>query len=278
MMARIVLLTDQPVLGMGFATVIAPVPTFDLIAIYAQPDELLQSIEVSRPDLVLVDKSQHITLEWLIQLRRYLAPGCRAVLWVDSISPEIAYQTMRIGVRGILRKTLSADTLVRCLESVAAGECWFEEELTTSFLDWTTITLTPRETELISLVSQGLRNKEIAGRLALSEPTVKVYLSRLFRKIGVTDRVELALYGLKNVISDQTTLCRSLPTGLPNSAVLMLQRPAPAPETPRREPTNVSAVKAIPAGFRARPVHLPSGPRPAPSRPALPLAAAANFR
>jgi DNA-binding CsgD family transcriptional regulator len=82
---------------------------------------------------------------------------------------------------------------------VAEGGLWFEETLKTSFTSMRTVSLTRRESQLVSLLSQGLKNKEIASTLFISEGTVKVYLSRLFHKLGVKDRFELALFGLKNM-------------------------------------------------------------------------------
>jgi DNA-binding NarL/FixJ family response regulator len=128
------------------------------------------------------------------------------VLWVHSISTELALQAMALGVRGILRKTLPSDLLIKCLQRVNEGEFWFEKALTDSFLSAKRIALTKREGQLVSLLSQGLKNKEIASMLLISEGTVKVYLSRLFQKVGVKDRFELALYGLKNLTTGHGTL------------------------------------------------------------------------
>ena len=76
--------------------------------------------------------------------------------------------------------------------------------------------LSPRERQLLRLISQGLSNKQIAGTLMITEGTVKVYLSRLFKKVGVLDRFELALYGLKNLqygatanFGDEASYCPS---------------------------------------------------------------------
>ena len=110
---------------------------------------------------------------------------------------------MGLGVRGILRKTLPTDLQVKCLQKVQAGELWFEKALTDSFLCARRVALTQREGQLVSLLSQGLKNKEIATTLMISEGTVKVYLSRLFQKVGVKDRFELALFGLKNLTTGQ---------------------------------------------------------------------------
>jgi DNA-binding NarL/FixJ family response regulator len=126
-------------------------------------------------------------------------PSARIVLWVRNISTELAYQAMEHGVRGILRRTQATDTFPKCLRMVAEGGLWFEETLKTSFTSMRTVSLTRRESQLVSLLSQGLKNKEIASTLFISEGTVKVYLSRLFHKLGVKDRFELALFGLKNM-------------------------------------------------------------------------------
>jgi DNA-binding CsgD family transcriptional regulator len=106
---------------------------------------------------------------------------------------------MELGVRGVLRKTLGPELLIKCLGKVCEGELWFDKSLTASFLSAKMVALTKRESQLVALLSQGLKNKEIASTLQISEGTVKVYLSRLFQKVGVKDRFELALYGLKNL-------------------------------------------------------------------------------
>ena len=93
--------------------------------------------------------------------------------------------------------------------SVAAGELWFERDLMSSMLGARPVRLSPREQQLVALVSQGLSNKQIASALGISEGTVKVYFSRLFRKVGVSDRFELALFGLQNRRLDE------MPTDLP---------------------------------------------------------------
>ena len=108
---------------------------------------------------------------------------------------------MSLGIRGILRKSLPLETLNRCLCRVHEGELWFEKALTDSLMTARRYTLTRREGQLVALLSQGLKNKEIATALTISEGTVKVYLSRLFQKLGVKDRFELALYGLRNLSS-----------------------------------------------------------------------------
>ena len=120
------------------------------------------------------------------------------MLWVNSISTELAFQAMGLGIRGILRKTLPAELQMKCLQKVQAGELWFEKALTDLFLSARRVDLTRREGQLINLVSRGLKNKEIATELGIRPGTVKIHLKHIFEKTGVRGRYGLALNGLRD--------------------------------------------------------------------------------
>ena len=197
-MARVALFTDEPVLATGFTATLASAPGLELISVVQDPGRLVELLQQAQPDIAVIDLVPEITFSLLAQLHRE-APECRFVLWTRAISTELAYQVMELGVRGILKKTLPPELVVKCLTKVAEGELWFDKSLTASFLTARTVTLTNRESQLVMLLAQGLKNKEIAHALNISEGTVKVYLSRLFQKVGVKDRFELALYGLRNL-------------------------------------------------------------------------------
>jgi DNA-binding NarL/FixJ family response regulator len=197
-MASLLLCTDEPVLAEGLKRILSATEGLDLIAWCPEVDGLRALLELHQPDLLLVDLTSDVTFAVLSGLHE-IACHARIVLWVHSISTELALQAMSLGVRGILRKTLPADTLMRCLISVNEGELWFEKALTDSLMTARRYSLTRREGQLVTLLSQGLKNKEIATQLHISEGTVKVYMSRLFQKLGVKDRFELALYGLRNL-------------------------------------------------------------------------------
>ena len=197
-MARVLLYTDEHVLARGFTTILSTAPGFDTVSVCHSTAELAGAIQTYRPDVVLIDLTPDVTFGILTQLQSD-QPNCRLVLWVRTISTELAYQAMELGVRGVLRKTLPPELLIKCLGKVSEGELWFDKTLTASFLSAKMVALTKRESQLVSLLSQGLKNKEIASTLTISEGTVKVYLSRLFQKVGVKDRFELALYGLRNL-------------------------------------------------------------------------------
>lgn len=241
-MARVLLLTDEPVLATGFTSVLSSVPGFEGVSVCTNASELTATVQTARPDVLLIDLTPETTFGILTQLRRDFAQ-CRIVLWVRSISTELAYQAMEMGVRGVLRKTLAPDLFIKCLRKVCEGELWFDKSLTASFLSAKMIALTKRESQLVSLLSQGLKNKEIATTLSISEGTVKVYLSRLFQKVGVKDRFELALYGLRNLqhvggvpssapappAKPVATAVNSRPTLVPGLRSLVLERTGTKP-------------------------------------------------
>jgi DNA-binding NarL/FixJ family response regulator len=102
-------------------------------------------------------------------------------------------------VRGFLSTTASPAHFRECLQIAARGELWMESSLTMNLLNNRPVSLSKRQSELVGLLTQGLKNKEIATALGISEGTVKAYLTTLYEKVGARDRFELALFGLKNL-------------------------------------------------------------------------------
>jgi two-component system nitrate/nitrite response regulator NarL len=213
-MKRIVLCSDEPILAQGLESVLRQVEGFELLPSCRTLPSLMEQVVLEPADVILVDLTAEITFAALSHLKRLVADS-KIVLWVNAISTELAFQAMGLGIRGILRKTLAAELQVKCLQKVGAGELWFEKALTDLFLSARRVVLTPRESQLVSLLSRGLKNKEIATALTIEEGSVKVYLTRLFHKVGVKDRFELALFGLKNMTTGQFPAGEK---GLPASA------------------------------------------------------------
>ncbi len=197
-MSTVLLFTDEPILAAGMRRILENAPGLEMAGHCDCLDDLGEQIQLLQPDILLVDLTSDVTFGVLSNLRDAAGPA-KIVLWVLNISTELALQSVSLGVRAIAGRTLPTDTLIRCLQAVTAGELWFEKALTDSIVTARRYSLTRREGQLISLLSQGLKNKEIAFQLHISEGTVKVYMSRLFQKLGVNDRFELALYGLKNL-------------------------------------------------------------------------------
>jgi two-component system, NarL family, nitrate/nitrite response regulator NarL len=201
---RLLVFTDEPILASGLEAVFGSRSEFELVGTCLQVSQIAATAAASRPDILLIDMTPEVTFELLLALQGQF-PETRLVLWVHSIRTEAAYQAFEHGIRGILRKTLPVEAMLACLRIVAAGGRWFDETMETALRSVTAVHMTPRESQLVNLLATGLKNKEIATALFLSEGTVKVYLSRLFRKLGVKDRFELALYALKNMAGTKET-------------------------------------------------------------------------
>lgn len=197
-MVRIGLYTDEPVSACGFMSLLLPAGGFELVAIWNDYTVLPAAVAKAKPEVLVVDCHDNVSLGLLSEIRRS-APTCSIVLWARSIPAELAYQAIELGVRGIVRKTLEAEELAARLREVAAGELSLDSALSAGWPAVETVRLTNRESQLLELLARGMKNREIASALSITEGTVKVYLSRLFQKAGVRDRYELGIYGVRNL-------------------------------------------------------------------------------
>ena len=167
-------------------------------------DTLVAAGEVVRllqPDVILVDKSfgSQALLQWLSDSRKYCNLSA-IVVWGNSITEPEALRLLQGGVRGILRKTADVATMLACFRAVSSGANWMEDSLfrESPRLDrYPRSELTPREHQVLELVEQGMKNKEIGRELGIRPGTVKIHLKHIFEKTGVHGRYGLALTGLK---------------------------------------------------------------------------------
>ncbi len=193
----------QPVTAEGIRTLLN---SNKELAFSETTDSLQKALEVARrqaPDVLLVDKAFGIQgiLEWLNEVRAGEA-GIRTgiVIWGVSITEAEALRFLQSGARGILRKTAPVGVVLACLRTVAEGRSWMED---TVFRDsarserYPRSELTSREQQVLELVEQGFKNKEIAQELGIRPGTVKIHLKHIFEKTGVRGRYGLALSGLK---------------------------------------------------------------------------------
>lgn len=222
-MIALVVYTSEPLNSIALDFLFRSSEDISLLPIVSDIPALQQQVLSNNPDVVLLSVDTNIDWGFIAQLRRE-CPDTKVVLWLHDTTPEVAYQAMECGVRGILRKNLPAEMILKCVRKIHEGELWFEKALTQTFLSGRPVKVSRREDELITLISQGLKNKEIASVMDITEGTVKVYLSRLFGKLGARDRFELALIGLRNSqtwielgVSPVGSTTYTLPTAFPRS-------------------------------------------------------------
>jgi two-component system, NarL family, nitrate/nitrite response regulator NarL len=124
-------------------------------------------------------------------------------------------RAMRLGARGVVLKQSASDLLVKSIRKVHQGEIWLDNRMTAEVINAFKKSseggarrekplLSEREREIVQLVAQGFRNREIGEKLFISEQTVKNHLHNIFDKLGVSDRLELALYAIHHRLIDQT--------------------------------------------------------------------------
>ncbi len=194
-MPKVFLVSEQPVLLRGFQHALAG---SDLeVAATCHPSDFARTVqEHTEPELALVDITAGLTLANLREMH-VVAPGCAMVLWADTLPLELVFKTLELGVRGIIQRHSRPEQFVDSLRRVAAGELQIgfgsPREMSQPRRKKS---LTPREHEIVTLLRQGMRNKQIADAMSITEGTVKIYLFRLFHKMGVRNRFELARCGM----------------------------------------------------------------------------------
>jgi DNA-binding NarL/FixJ family response regulator len=202
-MKNIAMYCSHPILVAGLRNLVEQIPGFVFSAAWPKEDSVTdEACRTGSPDVFVVDVTPAVTLSALHCLKES-APGVAIVLWLDSIAIEYAIQALQMGIQGIVLKTAPLESHLECLRQVAAGHIWIQNEISNKLLSTKQTNLTRRERQLMGLLAQGLKNKQIAWQLQISEGTVKVYLSHLFRKVGVSDRFELALLALRNMVPEQ---------------------------------------------------------------------------
>ena len=199
---RVVLYTKQPFLVRGVAAVLRASADLELTASCDSISGTVERLSSERPDLLLIHMPCGISLA---ELRAIRAAGgaCQTVLWGDVMEREFTFQAMQLGIRSVLPGYTSIEDFLAALRNIHNGVACFESNLLANLLSQKRVALTQRQGQIISLVAQGLKNKQIAFSMGITEGTVKVYLYKLFKKLGVNDRLEMALYARRNLFSSQ---------------------------------------------------------------------------
>lgn len=182
------------------------------IKVVAQADDgiqCLEQIEAVQPDVVLLDINMP-NMNGLQTLEKMHELGRKEKVLILTIHNEVEYlmKAVEIGINGYVLKDSESSVLKRAIFAVLEGENYIEPSLTPALKEKMERQeekyelLTKREVEVLKLLAEGLFNKEIAYRLSISEKTVKNHVSNIFKKIGVADRTQAAVYAIKNNFVD----------------------------------------------------------------------------
>ena len=191
----------QPLFIEGLRSILTNSGMFTLTESARTLEDAARIAITSSPRIMILDKAfgGPAVLEWVTRMSQ-ACPNTSAVIWGGSITESEALRYLKMGAKGIIRKTADAGTVLACLDSVVCGGTWMEETLfreVTQRERSARVELTAREQQVLELVERGLRNKEIALELGIRPGTVKIHLKHIFEKTGVRGRYGLALSGLR---------------------------------------------------------------------------------
>jgi DNA-binding NarL/FixJ family response regulator len=203
---RVIVADTEPIYRIGVRKIVAVEDDIRIVAQAESAASALSAVSRFQADIMLMGCGLSETPAQTVGSILSLAPCLKIVLVTAELTEEDTVEFMRRGVCGIVTRAIEPDLLVRCLRKVHAGETWLDSK----GVNWVIeayraqasqlmspperVRLTPKEQQIISGVTQGLRNKEIAQEVGTTEQVVKNYLRKVYDKLGVSDRLELALY------------------------------------------------------------------------------------
>ena len=199
-MTRIVLADDHPMIRTAIEVLLRDTG-FEIVGVAGSGEDAIQVVGEAAPELLLLDLSMPggSGMDVLRALRSD-GTSTRIVVLTAAIDDSDLMEARGLGVQGIVLKNSDPAYLLECLEQVKSGGTWIDPELAERVRDLSASKaetrrpqLAPRERQLIGFVRQGLRNRDIAEQLGVTEGTVKVYLHSIFEKLGVKSRTELAV-------------------------------------------------------------------------------------
>jgi DNA-binding NarL/FixJ family response regulator len=210
---RVLVADDHPIVREGLRKLLSLEGDIDVVGEVGDGDSVLTMIEQVEPDIVLLDLRMP-GMDGLSVLQRLQRQSKRTKIIVLTASEDKNefVQAMKLGCAGIVLKQTAAELIAKSIRKVHAGEIWLDSHTTAAVMRQFAAPgevpaqaggrtrdrspLSQREREIVALVAQGYKNKEMAEKMFISEQTVKNHLHNIFDKLGVSDRLELALYAI----------------------------------------------------------------------------------
>jgi two-component system nitrate/nitrite response regulator NarL len=193
---KVLLADDHPMIRTAVDVLLRD-SDFEVVGIATTGEETIRAVDVLNPDIVMLDLQMPGGSGMdVVRKLRSSGDSRRLIILTAGIDDPSLVEARARGVQGIVLKSSDPAFLIDCLEKVCAGGTWVDPELARRLNHVTAggrRALAPRERQLIRFVRQGLRNREIAEELGVTEGTVKAYLHEVFDKLGVKNRTELAI-------------------------------------------------------------------------------------
>jgi len=213
---RIVIADDHPIVRDGLKKLLLLEDDFEIVGEAGDGREVLEKVQALDPDVLLLDlRMPNLDGLSALQSLQQTNKRTRVIVLTASEDKNEFVQAMKLGCSGIVLKQTAPDLIVKSIRKVNSGEIWLDSHTTAAVMRQFSTgqegstggqssggksrersPLSTREREIVALVAQGYKNKEMAEKMFISEQTVKNHLHNIFDKLGVSDRLELALYAI----------------------------------------------------------------------------------
>jgi two-component system, NarL family, nitrate/nitrite response regulator NarL len=216
---RILLADDHTIFRDGLRKLLEAEPDFEIVGEAGDGADAISMVQQIKPEILLLDLAMP-KVPGLEALREVIAlkSPVKTILLTAAIEKRQIIEALQVGARGVVLKDAATQMLIRAIRTIINGQFWVGRESVTDmqvYLKHQIATqpapkaksygLTRREIEILGTIVGGLSNKEIAQKFSLSEDTVKHHLTNIFDKVGVSSRLELALFAINNQLIEPVT-------------------------------------------------------------------------
>ena len=226
---RIILADSQAIYRVGMRKVFALEDDIRVVAQAETLDNLYAALQRFPTDVVVLEGRLIAgTIDAIPQFVRR-APEAKLIVQVSETDENNTVELYRRGVRGVVPRSISPDLLIKCVRKIAAGETWIDNQSVSWVIDAyraqaanltnprTQPRLSEKELSIITCITRGMRNKEIAYQIGTTEQVIKNYLRKIYDKLGVSDRLELALYCLHHQLLKKYAVDPEVMNGAPSA-------------------------------------------------------------
>jgi len=212
-MIRVVLADDHPIVRDGLRKLLSLEDDIEVVGEASDGREVVSVVQETRPDVIILDlRMPHMDGLAALQALQQHDKKCKVIVLTASEDKNEFVQAMKLGCAGIVLKQTAPELIVKSIRKVYGGEIWLDSHTTAAVMRQFAAPgdpingaapkgrerspLSQREREIVGLVAQGYKNREMAEKMFISEQTVKNHLHNIFDKLGVSDRLDLALYAI----------------------------------------------------------------------------------